>query len=84
MFKPRPSGLTLRRIQDALIRPHHSQERFDPDFPVAMRCEKCGKVGYGPRKHAREAMREHQRSECSARKTRENEPQLMRIFYPRT
>lgn len=79
----RRAGLTLRRLEDAFIRPHPASERFDPEFPVVMRCDKCGKHAYGPRKHMSEAMREHQQSDCPARHTKADEPQLMRILYPR-
>jgi len=81
-FIARPQGYTLMR--DALARPHDSRERFDPDFPVAMKCEKCGRIGHGPRRFMAEAMREHQQSECSARKSRADVPQVMRILYPRS
>lgn len=83
MFTARPKGVTLRRATDALHRPHDPKERFDPEFPVAMVCDKCGKHGFGPRKHMAEAMRIHQESECAARRTKADEPQLTRILYPR-
>lgn len=80
MFNGRALGTTLRR---ALHEPHPFKERIDPEFPVAMRCEKCGRVCYGPRKHMAEAMREHQNSDCPMRHAHADEPQLMRIFYPK-
>jgi hypothetical protein len=81
MFTSRPPGLTLRR--EALLRPHPASERFDPEFPVAMRCEKCGKYAHGPRKYMAEAMREHQRSVCPMRHTQPDTPQVMQVLYPR-
>lgn len=84
MFTARPHGLTLRRVHDALTRPHDGRERFDADFPVAMRCERCGKLAHGPRNLMREAMEEHWRTVCPARHTKADEPQVMRILYPRT
>lgn len=83
-FVPRPQGRTLRRVEEAIHRPHDSVERMDPDFQVAMKCEKCGRVGHGPRRFMAEAMREHQQSECSARHVKADAPQVMRILYPRT
>ena len=82
MFTPRPAGHTTRRIADAVIRPHPFAERQDPDFPVLMRCDRCGKHAYGPRKHISEAVREHQETVCPARHTSKTGP-LMRLFYPR-
>lgn len=82
-FAARPRGLTVRRLQEALVAPHSAAERFDPDFQVAMRCSKCGKIAHGPRAFLAEAMREHLESDCPARKTKENEPQLMRLYYPK-
>lgn len=83
MFTPRPRGLTLRRIEDALERPHDPAERMDADFPVTLRCSKCGKLGHGPRSQIREAMREHMDSDCPARHTRADEPQVTQLLYPR-
>lgn len=83
MFTPRPQGATLRRVRDALERPHDPLERLDPGFPVAMRCEKCGKIAHGPRALMAEAIREHQETVCPARR-RDDGPQVMRLFYPRT
>ncbi len=68
-------------MQDALIRPHPATERFDPGFPVAMRCSKCGKVGYGPRDQMQDALREHMESECPAR--HKDGPQITQILSPR-
>lgn len=84
MFVARPVGTTSRRLQDALHRPHSALERFDPEFPVAMRCKDCGKVGYGPRKHMKEAIDEH-RQRCPARVSHNDEqPFVTQILYPRT
>lgn len=86
MFHPRTKGLTLRRrIDHALYQPHadDGKERFDPDFPVALKCEFCGTHGYGPRKHMREAILEHQK-QCPARRTRRKaEEYRTDILYPR-
>ena len=83
MFTPRPTGVTLKRAQEALVRPHSPGERLDPDFPVMLRCEKCGKHAFGPRRLMSEAMREHHQSDCPARRSRPDDPQVMRILYPR-
>lgn len=69
--------------KDAMVRPHDATERFDPDFPVVMKCVLCGKRAYGPRKFMAEAMREHRESVCTARHTKADEPNVMRIYYPR-
>ena len=82
-FIPRPVGVTLRRDREALIAPAPADERFDMDHPTVMRCEKCGKHAFGPRRYMREAMREHQESVCPARHTKPDEPQVMRLYYPR-
>lgn len=73
----------LREAREALFKPHPGADRFDPDFKVSMRCSKCGRFAFGPRATMAEAMREHLEHDCPARKTQENEPQLMRLFYPR-
>lgn len=83
MFTPRPQGRTLRRVEEAIHRPHDPVERMDPDFPVSMKCNKCGRVGHGPRKHMREAMREHQQSDCPMRKTMVDVPQVTQLLFPR-
>lgn len=71
-------------IRNALLQPHGSQERFDPEFPVLMRCEACGKHAYGPRKHMSEALREHRENQCSARSVKhQGEPLVARVLYPR-
>ena len=72
-----------RQAREALIRPHDFGERVDPDFPILMRCEMCGKHAFGLRKFMSEAMREHKESVCPARRTKADEPQVTRIFYPR-
>jgi hypothetical protein len=79
-FRGRPVGSTLRREREALHRPHDPQERQDPEFPIAYKCEACGKVGYGPRRLLSEAVREHN-EHCSAR--RNTEEHAARIFFPR-
>lgn len=73
----------MRWLTDALHKPHDPAERMDPDFPVVMVCDKCGKHAFGPRKHMSEAMREHQQSVCTARHTNPDTPQTMRVLYPR-
>ena len=83
-FIARPVGNTLRRFDEALVKPHDPRERFDGNFPVAMRCELCGEVGMAGRAEVREAMAEHRRSHCKARHTHENDPTVMRIAYPQT
>lgn len=83
VFIARPIGGTIRRFDEAIERPHDPRERFDGGFPVALRCEKCGKYAHGPRALIREAMREHQETACSARHTKADEPNVMRVAYPR-
>lgn len=84
MFIARPSGTTLRRVEGALHAPHPASERFDPDFPTAMRCGDCGRLGYGPRKHMKEAIDEH-RKVCPSRVSHDDTtPFVTRILYPRT
>lgn len=83
MFTPRPQGVTLRRVEDALRNPHPAKERFDWQFPVAMRCSRCGKLGHGPRSQMQEAMRVHMESECPARHTKADAQQVTHILYPR-
>ena len=70
-------------IHDALVRPHDAKERFDPDFPIAMACDRCGRVCHGPRRFMAEAIREHQQSDCPMRHTHVDDAQVMRILYPR-
>lgn len=84
MFKERVRGLTLkRRIERAIHAPHDGKERFDPEFPVALRCQFCGTHGYGPRKNMQEAVREHLR-QCPAKRTRANAAEYgTQILYPR-
>jgi hypothetical protein len=81
MFTPRPQGLTL--LRDAIVHPHPANERFDPDFPVAFKCNRCGKHGFAPRKVMREAMQSHWEEDCPARRSRADEPKEMRLLYPR-
>lgn len=73
----------LREIERALVAPHHPRERFDPEFPVAFRCSRCGKMGYGPRRLLREAVTAHWQEDCPARRSRADAPKEMRLFYPR-
>lgn len=77
------SGANKALIHDALTRPHDPKERLDPDFPVAMACDLCGRVCHGPRRHMAEAIREHQQSVCPMRHTHPDQAQVMRILYPR-
>lgn len=72
-----------RKAIEALHQPHPGTERFESDFPVVMRCEECGKLGMAPRQHVSEAMREHRESDCPARRTKADEPNIARIFYPK-
>jgi hypothetical protein len=83
MFTPRPHGLTLKRVEDALRNPHPGHERFDAEFPVAMRCTRCGKLAHGPRSLMREAMEEHWRTVCPARHTKTDGPLVANILFPR-
>jgi len=55
-------------------------ERFDPEAPIAMTCNKCGKLAFGPRKLMADAMREHQESVCPA-KTKQDEPTIFKLTY---
>jgi hypothetical protein len=86
MFHPRTTGLTLRRrIRHALYEPYgdEGKERFDLEFPVATRCEFCGKIGYGPRRHMEAAIDEH-RKQCPAKRQRmKAEEYRTDILYPR-
>lgn len=82
MFTPRAQGVTLRRAQEALHNPHDAGERFDPLFPVVMRCSRCGKFAQGPRGLMKEAMEEHWQSTCEARHTKADAPMQAQIFYP--
>jgi hypothetical protein len=84
MFTPRPTGVTLRRVENYLHHPHDSAERIDPGFRVALRCELCGKLAYGPRSLIGEAMREHRESDCPKRHTHPDAPQVTRILFPRS
>lgn len=86
MFFPRPRGTTLRnadRIANAVNNPHPASERFDQEFPIAMQCNRCGKFAYGPRKHMRDAMKEHWETTCPARRSQADAPMEMRLLYPR-
>ncbi len=85
MFVPRPTGTTLRRLDslEALVRnnPIPQDERLDWEHPVAMRCNRCGKHCFGPRKFLREAMSEHWESDCPARHTKADAPKEALIVY---
>ena len=83
-FIARPQGRTLKRFEDAIVRPHDSSERFDPDFPVLMLCELCGETGMARRGDVSVAMREHRESYCKARYSKPDEPNVQRIVYPWT
>lgn len=72
-----------RLIAEALRSPHDGDERFDQDFPVAMRCSRCGKLAHGPRSLMRGAMAEHWESACPARHTKADAPKIMQILYPK-
>lgn len=67
---------------DALLRPHDPAERADPEFIVTYRCERCGKLGMGPRKHLAEAIAEHNKR-CSVL-NRDGSANVARIIYPRS
>lgn len=71
--------MALASIRD----PHPNEERFDPDFRGAMRCNRCGKLCYGPKRFLREAMQEHWAHDCSARHNRNSEPMEALILYPK-
>ena len=83
-FIARPQGRTLRRYKEAVVRPHDSQERFDLDFPVMMRCAECGEVGMAKRGDISAAMKEHRESYCKVRKTAQPVEFVQRIAYPWT
>jgi hypothetical protein len=70
------------RVIDAILRPHDGNERLDPDFIVTHRCERCGKLGVGPRKHLAEAIAEHNRR-CPVL-NRDGSANVARILYPRS
>ena len=70
-------------LAETLHNPHPGHERFDDQFPVAMKCNRCGKIAYGPRAFMREAMNEHWNEDCPARHTKADAPKEMRLLYPR-
>ena len=75
---------TVKLVREALISPHAGgNERFDPEFPVAHQCNRCGRIGYGPRKHLRDALKAHWEEDCPARRTRADAPMEMRLLYPK-
>ena len=83
-FIARPQGFTLRRtVAESLVRPHPGDARFDPEFRVAFRCNRCGRIGYGPRRYLKEAVEEHWTKDCPARRSQADAPKEMRLFYPR-
>lgn len=74
----------LTKLEElALLSPHPASERFDPQFPVAMKCSRCGKIAYGPRQAMRDAMVAHWEEDCPARHTKADQPKEMRLLYPR-
>ena len=83
-FIARPQGQTLRRYQEAFVRPHDSKERFDLDFPVMMRCAECGEVGMAKRGDISAAMKEHRESYCRVRSAKQADEFVQRIVYPWT
>lgn len=82
-FIARPSGTTLKRELEAIVNPHPASERFDPEYNVAMKCNRCGKLAYGPRHAMRDAMTAHWEEDCPARRSRADAPKEMRLLYPR-
>lgn len=72
-----------RKAAEALFRPQPEHERFDLDVRVAMQCNRCGKMAWGPRRFMREAMQEHWASVCPARHTKADAPMVARILVPR-
>ena len=86
-FTARPTGSTLRRqdaFSEALHKPHAASERFDPDFPVMMRCEVCNEVGMARRGDVSAAMKEHRESHCKVLKAKQTDEFVQRIAYPWT
>lgn len=72
-----------RKAAEALFTPQPDHERWDLDVRVAMRCNRCGKHAYGPRRYMREAMQEHWASTCPARRTKADAPLEARILVPK-
>lgn len=72
-----------RKAAEALFAPQPEHERFDLDVRVAMRCSRCGKFAYGPRRYMREAIQEHWASTCSARHTKADAPMEALILVPK-
>lgn len=72
-----------RRAAKALFDPHPEHERWDPDIRMALKCNRCGKYAYGPRRHMREALQEHWATNCPARHTKADAPMEARILVPR-
>lgn len=70
-------------IREFTLFPQPGQDRFDPDFKVGMVCNRCGKIGYGPRKQIREAITAHWQEDCPARRSRADAPKEMRLLYPK-
>lgn len=72
----------VRRARVAVIDPHPGDDRFDPDFRVALKCQDCGALGFAPRKFIKEAVDDH-RLHCPSRVTREDEVHATQIIYPK-
>lgn len=96
MFTARAQGSTLRRSLNAsrgtVLRrkaevavhdPHDARERFDPEFVLALQCQRCGKHGQARRKDIHEAIRVHIEEECPRRHVASDEPVAVRVFYPK-
>lgn len=88
MFTPRAAGVTLRRYDELTRLTQHNPvpegERFDLDHPIALRCNRCGKHAFGPRRFMREAMQEHWDHHCPARHTKADAPRESLILCPPT
>lgn len=90
MFHERPRGHTLtrgredRRAREAFWQPEPTgTDRFELDFRAAMKCNRCGKFCYGPKRFLREAMKEHWAHDCSARRTKADAPMEALILFPK-
>lgn len=68
-----------RRIETALVDPHGGQDRFDPEFMLALQCLTCGKIGQARRKDVREAIRDH----IERKHTTDDEAVHVRVLYPK-
>lgn len=63
-----------------IVRPRYTSPLLAKE--VAMACELCGKIAYGPRDQMEAAMDEHKRISCTAGGA--NEKRVFRLYYPRT